>query len=73
MNLKVSTQIAAMNIGINRQTGGGLSDEQVVKEVGFRDFNEYWQVELSEPMKISKFKLLLRRFFFQSAGHSRLI
>jgi hypothetical protein len=64
MNLKVALEIAAMRIGTNRLTGGGLSDEQVVKEVGFRDRNEYWQGELSEPMKISKFKQLLKRHFF---------
>jgi hypothetical protein len=64
MNLKVALEIAAMNIGSNRLTGGDLSDEQVVKGVGFRDLNEYWRVELSEPMEISKFKQRLKRHFF---------
>lgn len=51
---------ATMLIRSNRITGSLLrGDEEILKECGYRDANEYWDVALSEEMTVSDFVTLL--------------
>ena len=48
--------LAQIRIMASRQTGGRISDEVdrisdevIVKKVGFKDLNDYWAAQLSKP------------------------
>ena len=50
---------ATMRIRSNRTVGFGRPDEKILEECGYRDFNEYWDVAMSQEMKTSDFVRLL--------------
>jgi hypothetical protein len=51
--------LAKLRIVQNRQIGSGTSDEEIVKQVGFKDLSGYLDVQLSEPVKVPAFAQLL--------------
>jgi len=57
---RVRFNTATMRIRSNRITGSLLrGDEEILKECGYRDANEYWDVAMSEEMTVSDFVTLL--------------
>jgi hypothetical protein len=50
---------ATANIRLNRTIGGGRSDDEILKEDGYHDANDYWRDALSQEMEVSDFVRLL--------------
>jgi hypothetical protein len=64
---RIREAFANQGIAGARLTGRDVSDDQIYREVGYRDANEYWRVVMSEPMEISSFVHLLKGYFFNPA------
>ena len=56
---RVRFTTATMRIRSNRTVGFYGPDEEILEECGYRDFNEYWDVAMSQEMKTSEFVRLL--------------
>ncbi|MGO9237995.1 MAG: hypothetical protein ACLP4V_29350 [Methylocella sp.] len=52
-------RMATARIKFNRENGSVACDEELVKQDGFRDTQEYWEAELSEPVTVRSFVELL--------------
>jgi hypothetical protein len=65
MSTRGRATLATMKISANRITGDGITDQENVVKVGFRDMSEYWDVVLSEPMRTSLFIHLLATHHFE--------
>jgi hypothetical protein len=68
MSDRLRAALATIAISSSRVMGTGVSDEALVKREGFRDMNEYWEVELFEPRRVSSFVTLLEGHFFGPTG-----
>jgi hypothetical protein len=64
---RIREAFANQGIAGARLTGRDVTDDQIYREVGYGDANEYWRVVLSEPMEISSFVHLLKSYFFNPA------
>jgi hypothetical protein len=65
MNARVRATLATLRISASRMTGNGVIDEENVTNAGFRDMGEYWEVALSELMRISSFIHSFAQHFFE--------
>ena len=52
-------RMATARIRFARENGSAACDEELVKQEGFRDMQEYWEAELSEPVTVWSFVELL--------------
>jgi hypothetical protein len=56
---RVRLIIANGKIMANHTAGSGWSDEEIIRQEGFGDWNGYWKIALAQEMKVSDFVFLL--------------
>jgi hypothetical protein len=64
---RIRQTFAGQGIRRARMAGRNASDDEIYREVGYRDANEYWSDAMSEPMKVSSFAYLLEGYFLNPA------
>jgi hypothetical protein len=65
---RVQVRLAEIQITTNRLMGAASTDEDAVRQHDLAGLNEFWAIELSEPMPVGRFIHLLAGFNFDPGG-----